>query len=157
MTHSPITIVASIFYLTARCHDIHLLMFVCMFLGQYRPALEASRKLRRLITREAVALQDRPKLAMTCEGYYSMHMHVLVRFGRWHDILAEPLPAEPELYRVTTAMHHYARGIAYASLKRIAEVEEERKKFHEAVRRLPAGRRLLSNDAQDVLGVGKNA
>jgi tetratricopeptide (TPR) repeat protein len=143
------------FYLTARCHDIHLLMFVCMFLGQYGPALEASRKLRSLITREVVALQDRPKLAMTSEGYYSMHMHVLVRFGRWHDIVAEPLPVEPELYPVTTAMHHYAKGIAYASLKQIAEAEEERTRFHEAVQRLPAGRRLLSNDAQDVLGVAE--
>ena len=44
------------FYLTARCHDIHLLMFVCMFLGQYGPALEASRKLRHLITREVVEI-----------------------------------------------------------------------------------------------------
>ena len=33
----------------------------------------------------------RPKLAMTSEGYYSMHMHALVRFGRWDDIVAEPL------------------------------------------------------------------
>jgi tetratricopeptide (TPR) repeat protein len=143
------------FYLTARCHDIHLLMFVCMFLGQYGPALEASRKMRHLITRDVVAVPDRPKLAMTSEGYYSMHMHVLVRFGRWHDILAEPLPAEPDLYPVTTAMHHYAKGIAYASLKRIAEAENERRKFHAAVQRLPAGRRLLSNDALDVLGVAE--
>ena len=52
-------------------------------------------------------------------------------------------------------MHHYAKGIAYASLKRIAEAENERRKFHAAVQRLPAGRRLLSNDAQDVLGVAE--
>ena len=62
------------FYITARCHDIHLLMFVCMFLGQYRPALAAAHKMRSLITREVVAVQGRPKLVMMTEGYYSMHM-----------------------------------------------------------------------------------
>lgn len=141
------------FYLTARCHDIHLLMFVCMFLGQYRPALAAARKLRSLITREVVAVQGRPKLAMMTEAYYSMHMHVLVRFGRWHDIIAEQPPAEPDLYPVTVVMHHYARGVAYASLKRIVEAEEERRCFHDTLQRVPAGRRFLSNTAQDVLAV----
>ena len=143
------------FYLTARCHDLHLLMFVCMFLGQFRPALAAARKMRSLITREVVGMQGRPKLAMTTEGYHSMLMHVLVRFGRWHDILAEPPPLEPGLYPVTAAMHHYARGIAYATLKRIADAEEERRRFRDARRRVPAGRRLLSNDAQHVLGVAE--
>ncbi len=143
------------FYLTARCHDIHLLMFVCMFLGQYRPALEASRKLRSLITRDVVALQARPKLAMMTEGYYAMHPHVMVRFGRWHDILAEPQPTEPALYPVTAVMHHYARGVAFAALKQIPEAEEERRRFNDALRCVPPGRRFLSNDAQDVLGVAE--
>jgi tetratricopeptide (TPR) repeat protein len=143
------------FYITARCHDVHLLMFVCMFLGQYRPALDAAHKMRSLITREVVAVQGRPKLAMTAEGYHAMHMHVLVRFGRWHDILAEPPPAEPALYPVTTVMHHYARGVAYASLKRIAEAEAERRHFHDSLRRVPAGRRYVSNDARDILSVAE--
>ncbi len=143
------------FYLTARCHDIHLLMSVCMFLGQYRPALAAAQKLRSLVTREVVAVQGRPKLATMTEGYYSMHVHVLVRFGRWHDIIAEQPPAEPGLYPVTAAMHHYAKGVAYASLKRIAEAEEERRRFRDALQRVPAGRRFLSNTAQDILAVAE--
>jgi hypothetical protein len=100
-----------------------------------------------------VALLGRPKFTMTTEGYYSMHMHVLVLFGRWHDIVTEPLPAEPDLYPVTTAMLHYAKHIAFATLKLIAEAEEERRTFREAVQHLPAGRRLLSNDAREDLGV----
>ena len=143
------------FYITARCHDIHLLMFVCMFLGQYRPALAAARKMRSLITREVVAVQGRPKLAMMTEGYYSMHVHVLVRFGRWHDIIAEPPPAEPELYPVSAVMHHYARGVAHASLKQIAEAEAERRQFHDRLQRVPTGRRYLSNDARDILSVAE--
>ena len=143
------------FYLTARCHDIHLLMFVCMFLGQYGAALAAAQKLRSLITREVVAVQGRPKLAMMIEGYYSMYSHVLVRFGRWQEIIAEPPPVEPDLYPVTTVMHHYARGVAYASLKWIAEAEEERRLFHATLKRVPPGRRYVSNDARHVLGVAE--
>ncbi len=109
------------FYITARAHDLHLLMSACMFLGQYRPALAAADKMQALLTRDVVSVQGRPKLAMMSEGYVSMRMHVLVRFGRWHDILTTPAPAEPALYPVTTAMHHYARGVALASSKRIAE------------------------------------
>jgi hypothetical protein len=50
-------------------------------------------------------------------------------------------------------MHHYAKAIAFASLTRIAEAEEQRRFFHESVRRIPTGRRFANNDARDVLAV----
>jgi tetratricopeptide (TPR) repeat protein len=65
------------FYVTTRCHDIHLLMFACMFLGQYRRALAAAEKMQRIITRNILTVQDRPKLATMTEGYFNMKMHVL--------------------------------------------------------------------------------
>jgi len=37
----------------------------------------------------------------------------LTTFGRWDDVLAEPLP--PAEIRFPTAMAHYARGVAYAA------------------------------------------
>src|ERR1700734_3990243 len=67
------------FYVTARCHDIHLLMFDCMFLGQYRPALAAAEKPQGIITPEVLTVRYRPKLATMTEGYWNMKMHVLVR------------------------------------------------------------------------------
>ena len=113
------------FYITARCHDLHLMMFTCMFLGQYRPALEAANMIQRILPKEILAVQGRPKLAFTTEGYYSMKMHVLVRFGQWQAIIDEPLPDDPELYLVSTAMQHYARGVACATLKDICAAEHE--------------------------------
>jgi tetratricopeptide (TPR) repeat protein len=143
------------FYVTARCHDLHLMMFTCMFLGQYGPALEAANTIRRILPKEILAVQGRPKLAFTTEGYYAMKMHVLVRFGQWQAIIDEPLPEDPELYLVSTAMQHYARGIAYATLKNIAAAEEERSRFFESLRRIPTSRRFLSNPAHAILGVGE--
>jgi tetratricopeptide (TPR) repeat protein len=142
------------FYVTARCHDIHLWMFACMFLGQYRPALAAAEKLQRIITREVLTVRDRPKLATMTEGYYNMRMHVLVRFGRWREIIAEPLPADPPLFLTSTALQHYARGVAHASLKHIAEAERERGLFHKSLKRIPPDRRFLSNSVVAMLAVG---
>ena len=143
------------FYITARCHDIHLMMFTCMFLGQFRPALAAADKLRGILTEDVLRVQDRPKLAMTTEGYFAMKMHVLVRFGRWQDIIDEPLPSDPALYLVSTAMHHYARGVAHASLQQIPQAEQERALFAASLRRIPPSRRFLSNPALATLAVAE--
>ncbi len=143
------------FYITARCHDLHLMMFACMFLGQYGPALEAANKMQRMLTEDVLRVRGRPKLATTTEGYYSTKMHVLVRFGRWQEIIDEPLPGDPELYLVSTAMHHYARGVAHAFLKNIAMAEYERGCFHESLARIPADRRFLSNPVLTTLAVGE--
>ena len=79
------------YYLLGCCHDLHLMMFTCMLLGQYGPALWAADKVRSLVTRDVVSLPERPKLTQTVEGYHAMKSHVLVRFGRWQDIIDEPM------------------------------------------------------------------
>ncbi len=146
------------FYVTARCHDIHLLMFACMFLGQYRRALAAAEKMQRIITRDILTVPDRPKLATMTEGYFNMKMHVPVRFGRWREIVDAPLPDDPQLFLVSTALHRYAsyaRGVAHAAMKNIAEAERERTLFHESLGRIPPSRRFLSNPVLAMLAVGE--
>ena len=143
------------FYITARCHDLHLMMFTCMFLGQYSPAIAAAEKVREILTSDILGVRDRPKLAMTTEGYYSMKMHVLVRFGRWQEIIEEPIPDDHNIFLVSIPMHHYARAIAYATLKDFARAEEERRLFRLSKSRIPPSRRFLSNFALDTLAVGE--
>lgn len=143
------------FYITARCHDLHLMMFTCMFLGQYSPAIAAAEKIREILTMDILELRDRSKLAMTTEGYYSMKMHVLVRFGRWHEIIDEAAPHDPDIFLVSIPMHHYAMAIAYATLKDIAKAEAQRELFRLTMSRVPSTRRFLSNFALDTLAVGE--
>lgn len=145
---------APTYYLLGCCHDLHLMMFTCMFLGQFTPALWAAEKVRGLVTRNILAIPDRPKLTQTVEGYYAMKSHVLVRFGRWSDIIDEPMASEPELYPLTTAMQHYAKGVAHATLKDFARAEQERERFHWQIARIPADRRFLSNPTRASLAVG---
>ena len=130
------------FYTTSRCHDFHLMMYAAMFLGRYESAREAAEGITQSLPPELLAPDalglDKPHMAMTLEGYYSMCMHAEVRFGRWREILAAPLPKDPALYPVTTAMYRYARGVAYAALGDIAAAEAERRTSnlrHRACRR----------------------
>ena len=141
-------------YLLACCHDLHLMMFVCMFLGQSKPALWAADKIRGVATREIIALPDRPKLTQTMEGYYAMKSHVLVRFGRWHEIIDEPMAADPALYVLTTAMQHYAKGVAHATMRDFAVADRQRELFYMHLDRIPPERRFLSNPARASLAVG---
>jgi hypothetical protein len=78
---------------------------------------------------------------------------VLIRFGRWDDVLRLPPPADPELYCVTTAMLHYARGVALSATGRVAEAEEERRLFRAAAGRVPETRMLFNNTCADILAI----
>ncbi len=141
------------FYTTSRCHDFHMMMYAAMFAGQYQTALKAAEGMMATLTPELLAV-EKPHMAVTMEGYYSTKMHVLVRFGRWQDIIDAPLPADPELYCVSTAMHHYAKGVAHSALGQIVEAEAELVRFEQARRRIPENRLFFNNQADDILAVG---
>jgi tetratricopeptide (TPR) repeat protein len=142
------------YYLLGCCHDLHLMMFTCMLLGQSRPALWAADKVRSLVTRDVVSLPDRPKLTQTVEGYHAMKSHVEVRFGRWQEIIDEPVTEEPGLYVLTAAMQHYAKGVAHATLRNFVQAERERERFHRHLASIAPERRFLSNPTRASLAVG---
>jgi tetratricopeptide (TPR) repeat protein len=108
-----------------------------------------------MLTKDVLGVKGRPKFSTSLEGYYSMSVHVMVRFGRWRDIIDAPLPDDPELYPVSTAMHHYAKGVAHASLKQLDDAERERKFFHESLKRIPPQRKVFNNTALSILAVGE--
>ena len=84
-----------------------------------------------------------------------MRMHVFVRFGKWQEIIDEPMPENPELYPVTTAMHHYAKGIAYATLGDFASAGNERDLFDQQVASIPKDRHLFNNTSRSVLAIAR--
>lgn len=142
-------------YMLSCCHNLHLMMSTCMLLGQYSSARWAADKVRQLVTREVVTMPDRPKLTWTLEGYHAMKSHVLVRFGRWREIVDEPMETEPELYVVTAALQHYAKGVAFAALRQFDAAEEQREAYLDHMaRRAPVERRYLNNPLRDSLAVG---
>ena len=142
-------------YTTACAHDLLLMMHACMFMGRYEDSIGAANKLRAMLTKDVLSVKGRPRFATSLEGYYSMTLHVMVRFGRWQEIIDAPLPDDPELYPVSTAMHHYAKGVAHASLKQFDAAARERGLFREAARRIPPERKVFNNSARSILAVGE--
>ena len=71
------------------------------------------------------------------EAFVPLRVHVLIRFGRWDELIAEPLPQDPELYCSTTATIHYGRGVAHAAKGQLAQAAAEREAFAAGVRSRP--------------------
>ncbi|HEY4853495.1 MAG TPA: hypothetical protein VII22_22130, partial [Streptosporangiaceae bacterium] len=94
-----------------------------------------------------------PPMADWLEGFTAMKVHAAIRFGRWPDIIDAPLPADPGLYCVSTAMMRYAKGVACAASGRIGEAEEHRGQFAAAVERVPESRTIFNNTCRDILSV----
>ena len=78
------------FYTLYRCHDHHFKIYGAMFLGQSALALNAADALIESLTEDLLRVEV-PPLADWLEGFVSMKLHVLIRFGKWHDIIAEKL------------------------------------------------------------------
>lgn len=142
------------FYTTARCHDLHLLMFAAMFLGQYRTALGAADAIRGFVTPDLLD-GEHPFFASILDGYSAMRTHVQVRFGRWRDLIAEPPPPHPDLTPLRVAMHAYGRAVAHAALGEVAEAEAAQREFHAAAGRIPEDAIFLSNPTRTMLGVAE--
>jgi tetratricopeptide (TPR) repeat protein len=140
------------FYTLYRAHNYHFKVYGAMFLGQDRTALEAAGQLAAAIPGDLLRVQD-PPMADWLEGFVAMRLHVLIRFGRWAEILAAPLPADPDLYLVTTAMTHYAKGVAHAATGQAGQAAGEQERFAAAVARVPRTRTIFNNTCQDILAV----
>jgi len=140
------------FYTLYRAHNYHFKIYGAMFLGQARTALAAADQLAAAIPEELLRVET-PPMADWLEGFVPMKMHALIRFGRWADIIAAPLPADPDLYCVTTAMTRYAKGVACAATGRIGDAEEHRRQFAAAVARVPASRTVFNNTCHDILAI----
>jgi tetratricopeptide (TPR) repeat protein len=142
------------FYTAYRIHNYHFAIYGAMFLGQYEPALEAADALIETTPEDLIRVPS-PPMADFIESYISMKQHVYIRFGKWHEIIAEPLPADRDLYLVTTATIHYAKGVAHAALGQVAEAEAEKALFLEARARVPETRLLHNNRCIDLFDIAE--
>ena len=143
------------FYTTARCHDLHMMMYASMFAGQFQSAIEAAQAITETLTADLLAV-ERPHMAVTLEGYHSTVVHVLVRFGKWQDIIDMALPDDPVLYCVSTAMCHYARSVAHSALGHIESAEDEQSLFVQVRERIPESRLFFNNTAHDILAIAES-
>lgn len=135
-----------------RAHNFHFKMFASMLQGNFTAATSASRGLVETIPEELLRWRS-PPMADWLEGYVAMAIHPLIRFGKWQDILAEPFPADQDLYCSTTALLRYARTLAFAVLGDVDAAETELAMFGKAKARVPDSRTVFNNTVKDTLSI----
>jgi len=133
-------------------HNIHFQMYGAFFSGQFEPAIRAANQMQETVRPEYL-LSDHAFLVNYLEAFYGMKAHVLIRFGKWQEILDEPLPEDPALFCVTFAVWQYAKGIAHAVLGNIDAALAQQHLLREAVAALPEDRIVFQNDTRDILAV----
>lgn len=132
------------FYRIYMAHNRHMLAFSSMMEGRSKAALEAARAMVAEVPDEFLNGPAGPAV----DGFMPVVFHVLVRFGRWEDVLAEPGFA-PAL-KTANAVRHYARGVALAALGRLDEAGVERQALADAINAMD-DRPLGNNAAKQVL------
>jgi tetratricopeptide (TPR) repeat protein len=142
------------FYSGYRVHNYHFAAYGAMFLGQFAPAIAAADELIATTPEEMLRIPS-PPMAQFFESYRSIRQHVLIRFGRWHEILAQELPDDPDLYCNTIAMVHYAKGVAHAALGDVPAAEVEQVLFRDAAKRVPKSRYLHNAACVELLAVAE--
>ena len=142
------------FYTLYRCHDYHFKVYGAMFLGQYRSAIEAAEELIAALPEDLLSVQS-PPMADWLEGLVPVKQHVLVRFGKWQEILEQDLPTKTELYCVTSATMRYSRAIAFATLGQLKSAAAEAEAFERDFERVPDSRYLFNNSCRDILAVAR--
>ena len=142
----------SVFYIYYS-HNVHFQVYGALFSGQYAEALRAANEVEARLTEDALRVESQ-FVANFIEWIYPVKAHVYIRFGKWEEIIAAPLPSDPGLYAVTTATWHYAKGIAHAVLGDIDQALEEQRLFRTALSAIPEDRISYQNASAEVLAIG---
>ena len=97
-------------------HNIHFLAFASTMAGRSAQAIEAAHTLTSKVNLDAAR-----QVGMLQE-MLPYHVLTLTTFGKWDEVLAQPLP--PEDIRFSFAMTLYARGVAHAAKAEWAEAQD---------------------------------
>jgi tetratricopeptide (TPR) repeat protein len=87
------------------------------------------------------------------DSYLPIELEVLMRFGRWSEILRMPMP--PQNLPQWRAYWRFARGVAFAALGRVAEAKDEEIAYLAAVAALPSDAVWGLNPASNLFGVAR--
>src|SRR5881275_1838029 len=90
-------------------HNRHMLAYAAMMTGQRDLAMKHIRAMVAELPADFLS-----ENALQAEGFVAMPLEVMVRFGLWDEILAEPERYTESMW-FTRAFHHATRAIAFAA------------------------------------------
>jgi tetratricopeptide (TPR) repeat protein len=128
-------------------HNVDFLWASASMEGRSAEALRAAREVAAMTT------PDMAREMSDVEGGLVAPLFVLVRFGRWAEVLAEPAP--PDDLPFARGSWHYARGFALARSRRLDEAAAELQALERVAAATPPARLIMQvNTAKAVLDLG---
>src|SRR6476660_4501738 len=128
-------------------HNRHMLAYAAMMTGQRDLAMKHIR---------AMVAEMPPDFlkenALQAEGNVAMPLEVMVRFGLWDEILAEPEHYTDKMW-FTRAFHHAARAIAYAAKGDTVSARKAQSVFLERAKLVPKEDFVSNNSCEALLAV----
>jgi tetratricopeptide (TPR) repeat protein len=128
-------------------HNRHMLAYAAMMTGQRDLAMKHIR---------AMVAEMPPDLlsenALQAEGNVAMPLEVMVRFGLWDEILAEPEKYSNKMW-FTRAFHDAARAIAYAAKGDTVNARKAQSVFVERAKLVPKEDFVSNNSCEALLAV----
>ena len=128
-------------------HNRHMLAYAAMMTGQRDLAMKHIRAM--VANMPADFLKEN---ALQAEGFVAMPLEVMVRFGLWDEILAEPEHYTDKMW-FSRAFHPAARAIAYAAKGDAASARKAQTIFFERAKLVPKEASLGNNSCEALLGV----
>ncbi|HEY2143453.1 MAG TPA: hypothetical protein VGH06_03805 [Candidatus Udaeobacter sp.] len=128
-------------------HNRHMLAYAAMMTGQRALAMKHIRAM--VAEMPADFLKEN---TMQAEGNVAMPLEVMMRFGLWDEILAEPERYTDKMW-FTRAFHHAARAIAFAAKGDASNARKAQSVFVERARLVPKEDFVGNNSCEALLAV----
>lgn len=128
-------------------HNHHMLAYAAIMTGQRELAMKHIRAMVAGLSPDFLK-----EHALQAEGFVAMPLEVMVRFGRWDEILAEP-DNYADYMPGTRAFHHAARAIAYAAKADPANARKEQAIFAEKLKLVPKEETFGNSPMEAILAV----
>jgi tetratricopeptide (TPR) repeat protein len=137
------------FYALYFVHNIHFLAYAAMMEGRYQTAMDAARKIETQIPQQF--LEEYVTIA---DGFMTTALHVMLRFGKWDDILAESEP--PEWRWLSRAERHFARSVAYSALGDLKNARAEIEQMDAVASKFTDDWKMGNNTAAEVIAIARH-
>ena len=127
-------------------HNLDFLAVANSMQGRYRDAIAASDK---LVALAKPMVEQMPMV----EPFMAKSLLMMVRFHKWDEIMKQPQPDSS--LKVTSAVWHFARGMAFAAKSMTEEAPSEQQAFVQAEKSVPAGAMFGLNPANRILKIAE--
>jgi tetratricopeptide (TPR) repeat protein len=114
--------------------------------GMESIGMQVARELNELVNE--IMFREYPSLVAYLEAYSALDIHVMVRFGRWKELLEVEMPHDKNLMLFRAASIFYGRALAWAMTGNIGEAKKEADRLDTLRKNHPeASERILHNNS----------